>query len=946
MEVSWEVDAAGPPWRPSESTAFLPFAAAAAAGDRAGASLSGRRNGLAARSSNLSSVRKRPFVARLTTDIVQTFGKCNPEFKYSDSLNPKRFLTNPSVPAHNDGLDNANSDLILYVNLELVNKKSDRSRYVIKEMLGQGTFGQVAKCWDGETNSYVAVKVIKNQPAFYQQAIMEVSLLSMLNEKYDPDDQHHIVRMLDFFLYQNHLCIAFEMLGHNLYELLKRNSLRGLQLKYVRTFSRQILDALVVMKDAGIIHCDLKPENILITPNVKTAAGVKVIDFGSACLEGKTIYSYIQSRYYRSPEVLLGYPYTTAIDMWSFGCIVAELYIGLPLFPGASEYDVLCRMIEILGGQPPDDLLREAKNTGRFFKQVGSIYPGIEMQNGPISAYRILTEEEIETRESKKPKVGRWYFPRGRLDKLIYTYPWKNLNGENLPETEKTDRLALVDFLRGLVEFDPNKRWSPLQASYHPFITGEAFTGPYEPIQETPRIPVGRVAAVDHNPGGGHWLAAGLSPQVGSINRGLPFNNAFAPKIPFSYGSSCGSFGSHGSFNDNVGLASSYGSYDVNSVNMYHSPLGPSGFNLHSQAGGTFLGSSPDIRRRSYLYHGGGIRLSPGCPGPMSLGASPSQFTPPNSQMQIPSTATGKYGSTSPARSSHGSLGKAAAVGQYNRRRNLGHPPISMPPHEYTSQLIQGHHGDGTISNHFDGYARGHSGYPQSALPNPGHFSWRPHTCAGSGLSTDTLNHGSFPPSRYGGFPPSHSSNVSADTLASTSSIPDPADWDPNYSEESLLQEDTSLSDALSDLHLKDASGQTNQSSRLAHIQSHAIANSNSLSMNQRGDRLFHASTLTESSASTGHVTYDGYHNANYSQLSFQSRHGQPFQRYNHMTASYLRPMGNHHNGQPVWPNYGMAEPPPATMADGMPWGGRPGHSFTAGGLPSSFAGKDFGRIF
>jgi dual specificity protein kinase YAK1 len=167
-------------------------------------------------------------------------------------------------------------------------------RYIVQEMLGQGTFGQVAKCWDAETNSYVAVKVIKNQPAFYQQAIMEVSLLSMLNDRFDPDDQHHIVRMLDFFPWKNHLCIAFEMLGHNLYELLKKNSLRGLQLKYVRTFSRQILDALVVMKGAGIIHCDLKPENILITPNVKSAAGVKVIDFGSACMEGKTIYSYIQ----------------------------------------------------------------------------------------------------------------------------------------------------------------------------------------------------------------------------------------------------------------------------------------------------------------------------------------------------------------------------------------------------------------------------------------------------------------------------------------------------------------------------------------------------------------------------------------------------------------------------------------------------------------------------
>jgi dual specificity protein kinase YAK1 len=119
--------------------------------------------------------------------------------------------------------------------------------------------------------------------------------------------------------------------------------------------------------------------------------------------------------------------------MWSFGCIVAELFIGLPLFPGASEYDVLCRMIEILGGQPPDDLLREAKNTGRFFKHVGSIYPGSEARNGTGSAYRILSEDEIEARESKRPKVGRWYFPRGRLDRLIFTYPWKNLSEETLP---------------------------------------------------------------------------------------------------------------------------------------------------------------------------------------------------------------------------------------------------------------------------------------------------------------------------------------------------------------------------------------------------------------------------------------------------------------------------------------------------------------------------------
>lgn len=76
---------------------------------------------------------------------------------------------------------------------------------------------------------------------------------------------------------------------------------------------------------------------------------IKVIDFGSACHEIKTMYTYIQSRFYRSPEVLVGLPYTSAIDMWSLGCIAAELFLGLPLFPGSSEYNQLFRIVEMLG---------------------------------------------------------------------------------------------------------------------------------------------------------------------------------------------------------------------------------------------------------------------------------------------------------------------------------------------------------------------------------------------------------------------------------------------------------------------------------------------------------------------------------------------------------------------------------------------------------------------
>ncbi|ONM14266.1 hypothetical protein ZEAMMB73_Zm00001d002418 [Zea mays] len=653
---------------------------------------------------------------------------------------------------------------------------------------------------------------------------------------------------------------------------------------------------MVVMREAGIIHCDLKPENILLAPSVTTAAEVKVIDFGSACLEGKTVYSYIQSRYYRSPEVLLGYPYTTAIDMWSFGCIVAELFLGLPLFPGASEYDVLQRMMKILGGQPPDELLREAKNTARFFKHVGSIYPGNEAPTGLCSAYKSLSEEDVEVRDSKKPQMGKWYFPHLKLDKLICTYPWNN---SELTETEKMDRLGLVDFLKGLLEFDPNKRWSPLQALYHPFITGKSFTGPYEPVPETTRIPVVRAAAIDHNPGGGHWLHSGLSPQVGSVNRYLPSNNAYPPKVPFSYGSSYGSFGSHGSYTANAGFGNSYGSIgDVNAINMYYSPLSSSGL--------TQIGSSPDVRLRMLLPHDRGIRLSPGSLGPMSLGASPSQFTPPNYQMQIPANSVGKHGSGSPASGGiHGSpLGKSAGVGPYNMRRNL-----PMPPHDYVSQHGHGRCGDGVSFSHFDACARGHTGHSHSAAgPSSYHSGWRPQIGSRSGISLEASS------SHVLSQAPSQSFDFSP------SSALDPANWDPNYSDESLLQDNSLSAELSSNLHFGDATGQGSGSIR--------------------ADQLFHVSSQGLSAHSSVPVNYGGYNPPNYPPQNLRPRRGQPIlhQRYNQATSSPMRPMGSHHSGQPAWPSFGMG--------DGVPWGGTGGHSFTTSGLSSSLARKDYGSIF
>lgn len=171
-------------------------------------------------------------------------------------------LTKPSRPVHNNGHDNEKWDYILYVN-DIIGNEEGR-KYQILDLLGQGTFGQVVKCINVKTRELCAVKVIKNQPAYFNQSMMEVTVLEMLNQKYDREDRRHIARMRDTFIFRQHLCIVVELLSLNLYELIKQNGYRGFSLGLCRVFLAQILDALTVLKEARIIHCDLKPENILL----------------------------------------------------------------------------------------------------------------------------------------------------------------------------------------------------------------------------------------------------------------------------------------------------------------------------------------------------------------------------------------------------------------------------------------------------------------------------------------------------------------------------------------------------------------------------------------------------------------------------------------------------------------------------------------------------------
>ncbi|KAF5535597.1 CMGC DYRK YAK kinase [Fusarium mexicanum] len=408
----------------------------------------------------------------LTVQLPATYRICNPSFKYESSRNPRRVLTKPSKGTKNDGYDNEDSDYILYVNDILGSEEAGhKNRYLILDVLGQGTFGQVVKCQNLKTQEVVAVKVIKNRTAYFNQSMMEVSVLDLLNTKLDKNDDHHLLRLKDTFIHRQHLCLVFELLSVNLYELIKQNQFRGLSTTLVRVFAQQLLNGLALLNKARLIHCDLKPENILLK-NLESPI-IKIIDFGSACDERQTVYTYIQSRFYRSPEVLLGLPYSSAIDMWSLGCIVVELFLGLPLFPGSSEYNQVSRIVEMLGN-PPNWMIEMGKQAGDFFEKRQDEFGRRTYQLKPMEQY--ARERGTKEQPSKK------YFQANTLPEIIKSYPMprKNMKQSEI-DREMNNRIAFIDFVRGLLTINPLERWSPQQAKLHPFITQQKFTGPFIP---------------------------------------------------------------------------------------------------------------------------------------------------------------------------------------------------------------------------------------------------------------------------------------------------------------------------------------------------------------------------------------------------------------------------------------------------------------------------------
>jgi hypothetical protein len=177
-------------------------------------------------------------------------------------------------------------------------------RYEVQDVLGSAAFSTALQCLDlaaeEDEAQYVCLKVIKNNKDFFDQSLDEIKLLQYINSRGDPDE-HHVLRLIDFFYCKEHLFIVSELLKENLYEFGRFIRDNNMEVYYtlprLKRITKQVLEALAFIHSLRLIHCDVKPENIVIRSFSRCE--VKLIDFGSSCFTTDHLTTYIQSRSYR-----------------------------------------------------------------------------------------------------------------------------------------------------------------------------------------------------------------------------------------------------------------------------------------------------------------------------------------------------------------------------------------------------------------------------------------------------------------------------------------------------------------------------------------------------------------------------------------------------------------------------------------------------------------------
>ncbi|XP_062596924.1 probable serine/threonine-protein kinase yakA isoform X2 [Saccostrea cucullata] len=302
------------------------------------------------------------------------------------------------------------------------------SRYRVQSKVSPRTRGQssvqIFAKDEFNSDSLVVIKILHK--SWGHLAYQEIHFLWSLKVA-DPYKASRVVQLLNFFELDDHFCLVFEPLVPEPLTRIFQGFHRDQLIPSIKKVTLRLLTTLGFLQQQNVIHADLKPENILLK-SASDVSSVTVIDFGNAIHNNfKEVALYfkdfeLQTLLYRAPEVLFGIPFGTEIDLWSLGCILAELYSGAPLFPGTSKIPIIKEMTRLLGPFP-----RDVFQKGKFYDD--------------LKGYTNVCEQ--------KDASGVLFKKLGCQDYLFR------------------------DFLSGLLRYSPADRLTPLKAAQHPFLASE-----------------------------------------------------------------------------------------------------------------------------------------------------------------------------------------------------------------------------------------------------------------------------------------------------------------------------------------------------------------------------------------------------------------------------------------------------------------------------------------
>ncbi|OMJ72736.1 hypothetical protein SteCoe_28742 [Stentor coeruleus] len=285
------------------------------------------------------------------------------------------------------------------------------NKYEILSLIGEGAYGIVMKAKNRESGEIVAIKKFKeseDDESARKTILREVKILKMLKHE-------NIVQLREAFRRKGKLYLVFEYVDKNLLEIIEENQ-NGIEPEKIKWYIYQLCKAINFCHMQNVIHRDIKPENLLIS----LTGSLRLCDFGFARLFSNKdpMTDYVATRWYRAPELLVGFPYDLSVDMWAIGCMMAELIDGQPLFPGESDIDQIYCIQKCLGMLIPQH--QEAFQRKKEFSGL------------------------------KLPKIQK-------LESVEKRYQGK------------IDRNA-IEFIENLIQMDPSKRLTASQALQHSYF--------------------------------------------------------------------------------------------------------------------------------------------------------------------------------------------------------------------------------------------------------------------------------------------------------------------------------------------------------------------------------------------------------------------------------------------------------------------------------------------